>query len=32
VKQSRLSVMPVPPEVWKMICEWGGAKPQAARS
>ena len=27
IKQSRLSVMPIDPESWRIICEWGGATP-----
>ncbi len=27
VRQSRLSVMPVPPEAWRLICAMGGTKP-----
>ena len=27
IKQSRLSVMPIPEDAWKMICQMGGVKP-----
>ena len=27
VRQSRLSVMPVAPEAWQLICAMGGIKP-----
>ena len=27
VKQSRLSVQPVTPQEWKLVCAMGGAKP-----
>jgi len=27
VRQSRLSVMPIDPDSWRILCEWGGVAP-----
>lgn len=27
VRQSRLSVMAIDPEAWRLICDWGGVQP-----